>query len=77
MSYGAAAKYMRKSKTFVSNWAKRYSEVKNVDNLPNCASMQKTTRKENRMILRVFKKNSCLSLRDGQAVLRKRSKCVM
>ena len=29
MSYGAAAKYMKKSKAFVSKWVKRYSEVKN------------------------------------------------
>lgn len=72
MSYGVAAKYMRKSKTFVSKWAKRYSEVKNVNDLPNRGSMQKTTKKEDRMILRVFEKNSCLSLRGGQAVLRKK-----
>jgi len=28
MSYGAAAKYMKKSKTFVSKGAKHYSDVK-------------------------------------------------
>lgn len=72
MSYAAAAKYMKKSKTFVSKWVKRYSEVKNVDDLPNRGSTQKTTKKEDKMILRVFEKNSRLSLRGGQAVLLKK-----
>lgn len=35
MSYVAVAKYMKKSKIFVSKWVKRYSEVKNIDDLPN------------------------------------------
>lgn len=72
MSYGAAAKYMKKSKAFVSKWVKRYSEVKNVDDLPDRGSVQKTTKKEDKMILRVFEKNPCLSLRGGQAVLLKK-----
>jgi len=33
MSYRAVAKYMKKSKTFVSKWIKHYSDVKN-DDLP-------------------------------------------
>lgn len=70
MSYGAAAKYMKKSKTFVSKWMKRYSEVKNVDGLPDRGSVRKTTKKEDRMILQAFEKNPRLSLSDGQAILR-------
>jgi len=35
MSYGAAVKYMKKLKTFVSKWMKCYSDIKNVDDLPH------------------------------------------
>jgi len=35
MLYGAAAKYVKKSKIFVSKWVKRYSDIKNVDDLSN------------------------------------------
>lgn len=72
MSYGAAAKYMKKSKAFISKWVKRYSDVKNVDDLPDRGSAQVTTKKEDRVILRIFEKNPGLSLRGGQAVLRKK-----
>jgi len=48
----AAAKYMKKSKTYVNKWVKRYSDVKNVDDLSD-RSVQKTTLKEDKMILRV------------------------
>jgi len=71
MSYGAAAKYIKKSKTFVSK-VKRYSDVKNIDDLPNRGSTsKKTMKKEDKMIL-WFEKNPCLPSRGGQAVLRKK-----
>lgn len=69
MSYTAAAKYMKKSKTFISKWVKRYLEVKNVDDLPNRGTKSKTTKTEDKLILREFEKNPRLSLRSGQAVL--------
>jgi len=40
--YGAAAKYMKKSKTFISKWIKCYSDV---DDLLDCDSVQKTMKK--------------------------------
>jgi len=43
MLYEAAAKYMKKLKTFVSKWMKRYS-VKN-DDLPVSSAVQKMTKK--------------------------------
>jgi len=43
---------------------KRYSDVKNVDDLPDRSSVQKTTKKD-RVILRVFEKNPRLSLRTS------------
>lgn len=72
MSYGAAAKYMKKSKAYVSKWVKRYLEVKNVDDLPDRGFTPKTTKKEDKMILKVFEKNSSLSLRGGQAILQRK-----
>jgi len=41
--YGAAAKYMKKSKTFINKWVKRYSDI---DDLLDCGSVQKTMKKE-------------------------------
>jgi len=63
MSYGTAAKYMKKPKTFVNKWVKRYSDVKNVGDLSDRGSVQKATK--NRMILRMFEKNPRLSLRTA------------
>lgn len=51
---------------------KRYSDVKNVDDLPNRGSVQKTMKAEDRVLLRMFEKNPRLSLRSGQAILRKK-----
>lgn len=39
MFHAAAAKYMRKSKSFVSKWVKRYKETKTVDDLPERGSI--------------------------------------
>jgi len=61
---------MKKSKTFVNKWVKHYSDV---NDLPDRNSVQKPMKKENRVILRVFEKNPRLSLRGGQAILRKKS----
>lgn len=63
---------MKKSKTFISKWVKRYSDVKNVDNRPDCGSTQVTTKKEDKVILWILEKNPGLSLRGGQAILRKK-----
>jgi len=46
MSYGTAAKYMKVKD--ICKWMKRYSDVKNVDDLPDRVSVQKTTLKEDR-----------------------------
>jgi len=73
MSYEVAIKYMKKSKTFVSKWVKRYSDIKNVDDLSNHGSVQKTMKKKDEVILRVFEKNPRLLLHGGQVVLRKKS----
>lgn len=72
MSRQAAAKYMKKSKAFINKWVNRYLEVKNVDDLPGRGSTQKTTNKEDKLILRMFANNTRLSLRGGQAALKKK-----
>ena len=38
MSFSSAAKYMKKSKTFVAKWVERYMELKNVDDLTEHSS---------------------------------------
>jgi len=51
MSY-RAVKYMKMSKTFVNKWMKLFRRnyfVKNIDNLPDCGSVQKTMKKEDRV----------------------------
>jgi len=40
---------------------KRFSDVKNFDDLSDRGSVQKTIKKENKMILQVFEKNPRLS----------------
>jgi len=54
---------------------KRYSDIKNVDDLPNRGSVQKMTKKDRVILDRVFEKNSRLSSHGGQ-VVRKSKFCV-
>jgi len=70
LSYKAAAKYVRKSETFVKKWVKRYLEVGNVDDLPERGLDRVTTTKEDKMILRLFQDKPGLSLRCAQIKLR-------
>lgn len=72
LSYISAAKYMKKSESFVKKWVKRYIEVGNVDDLPERGSSQVTTEKQDRAILRLFQNNSALSLRSAQVKLRQK-----
>ena len=47
MSYTAAAKYIKKSKSFVKKWVERYEANKTVDDLPErgkCLGMLLTAR---------------------------------
>lgn len=71
MSRDRAAKYMNKSKAFVNKWVKRYSETKNVDDLPERGKTKSTSSAENKRILQIFMKNPLLSLRSGQEKLKK------
>ncbi|XP_018310539.1 uncharacterized protein [Mycetomoellerius zeteki] len=73
MSQYAAAKYMQKSKSFVQKWVQRYFETKTVDDLPERGTARVFTGKDVKRIVSLFekKKNSMLSLRQGQAILKK------
>jgi hypothetical protein len=66
MTREAVAKYMKKYMAFVTKWTKQYSAVENVDDRPNCGSMMKTTKSENKPILRVFANNTRLSLQSDK-----------
>lgn len=72
MSRDQAAKYMKKSKTFVTKWVKRYLETKNVDDLPDRGKTKKTSSAEDKRIVQLFAKNPLLSLRSGQEQLKRR-----
>lgn len=45
MSHGTAAKYVRRSRSFVQKRVRRYKETKTVDDLPERGSVQKCTKK--------------------------------
>ena len=45
MTHASTAKYMRKSKSFVTKWMNRYLEVKNVDDFPDRDSVNKVSQK--------------------------------
>ena len=72
MSRKAAAKYIKKSKAFVNKWLKRFEETKTVDDLPERGVKRKTTDKEEKQIVNMFSSNPGLSLRQGQARLKKK-----
>ncbi|XP_018398950.1 PREDICTED: uncharacterized protein LOC108776745 [Cyphomyrmex costatus] len=72
MTQTAAAKYMQKSKQFVSKWVKRYKEVKNVDDYPNRGSVGVVSEKDEKVICTLFSKNPTLSLREGAQELSKK-----
>ena len=71
LSYARAAKVLRKSKAFVQKWVKRFTEVGNVDDLPERGRARATTSKQDEMIVRLFRRNSTLTLRQGQTLPRK------
>lgn len=71
MSRLAAAKYMKKSKSFVTKWTNRYLEVKNVDDLPGRGPEKKTSPKQDKKILDLFATKPGLSLRKAKEVVEK------
>ena len=48
MSYTAAAKYIKKSKSFVKKWIERYKANKAVDDLPERGKLRATTSKQDK-----------------------------
>lgn len=71
MSHVQAAKYMKKSKSFVTKWVNRYSVTKHVDDLPERGTTRKTSSAEDKRITNLFLKNPRLSLRSAQEKLKK------
>ncbi|KAG6452269.1 hypothetical protein O3G_MSEX007545 [Manduca sexta] len=72
LTYKSAAKHIKKSESFVKKWVKRFSEVGNVDDLPERGSSRVTTEQEDRAIIRLFQNTPGLSLRTAQLKLRKK-----
>lgn len=69
MSFSAAARYMKKSKNFIRKWVNRYKEVKNVDDLPERGKMRVTTKKQDKMIVKLFEKHPTYTSRQVQKIL--------
>ena len=69
MSYTAAAKYIKKSKSFVKKWVERYIANKTVHDLPERGKSRATTRKQDKAIIKLFERLSTPRLREGKAIL--------
>jgi len=54
MSFSAVAWYMKKSKDFVRKWINRYKQIKNVDDLPERRKTRVTTKKQGKIIIKLF-----------------------
>ena len=54
MNYVVAAKYIKKSVSFVKKWVQRFKESKTVDDLPNRGSVGKVTKKDEKRIVALF-----------------------
>ncbi|KAF2891947.1 hypothetical protein ILUMI_14226 [Ignelater luminosus] len=72
MSLGAAAKYLKKSKSFVKKWVRHYSIHKNVDDLSNRGKIRKTTSSEDNVFVNLFNQNPSLTLDKAQRKLSKK-----
>ena len=69
MSYTVAAKYIKKSKSFVKNWFERYKANKTVDDLPERGKSRATTIKKDNAIIKLFERLPALRLREAKAIL--------
>ncbi|CAG9569551.1 unnamed protein product [Danaus chrysippus] len=68
---------MRKSKAFVQKWVQRYKVAKNVDDLPERGSIEKVDKKDEERIINLFSRNPALTLRQGQAKLKAKVRCIL
>ena len=69
MSYTAAAKYVKKSKSFVKKWVERCEANKTVDDLPERGKSRATTSKQDKAIIKLFERLPTLRLREAKAIL--------
>lgn len=73
LSIGAAAKVMRKSKSFVQHWVEQWKREKNVNDRPNIRSNVVTTLRQDQQIVRFFEQNPGSSVRRASQRLRSRN----
>lgn len=69
LTYLAAAKVIKKSKTFVSKWVKRYESHQNVDDFDERGLKRSTSQKQDKIIVQLFKKKPTLRLRQARNLL--------
>lgn len=73
MSSVAAAKYIKKSKSFVKKWVNHYSLHKNVDDLPDRGITRTSTRRQDSVIIQLFEENHSLTLDQAVKKLAKKN----
>ena len=69
MSYAAATKYIKKSKSFVKKWVERYKANKTVDDLPERDKSRATTSKQDKATIKLLERLPTLRLREAKAIL--------
>lgn len=72
MSVKEAAKYTKTSVTFVRKWIKRYKDCGNVDDKPGRGHNRGTSKRDDKVICELFKKNPTISLRQAKQKLIKK-----
>ena len=77
MSYAAAAKYIKKSKSFAKKWVERYKANKTVDDLPERGKSRATTSKQDKAIIKLFERLPTLRLREAKAILAEKRAVVL
>lgn len=69
LSAKQTAKYIRKDESFVRKWCRRFSEQKNVDDLPDRGKTRKTILKQDKVIVKLFENNPGMTLRAAKRKL--------
>ena len=72
MPYTAAAKYIKKSKSFVKKWVECFKANKTVADLPERGKSRATTSKQDKAIIKLFERLPTLRLREAKAILAKK-----
>lgn len=72
LSFVSAAKVIKKSKSFVEKWVKRFDLYKNVDDYDERGTKRVTSKKQDKVIVSLFKKTPNMRLRQARVQLAKK-----